>query len=62
ANVFCSQVLATDSIVEYLANNYVFWAWDVTSASNRTRLFETVRRCVGNQCVHRVGSIENDTF
>ncbi|CAF0972713.1 unnamed protein product [Rotaria sordida] len=62
ANVFCSQVLSADSIVEYLANNYVLWAWDVTSDGNRTRLLETLRRCVGNQCAQRVGSTENDSF
>lgn len=37
ANVFCSQILAADSMIEYLANNYVFWAWDVTSNNNKTR-------------------------
>lgn len=26
------------------------------------RLFETLRRCVGNQCVQRVGSLDNDMF
>ena len=26
------------------------------------RLFETLRRCVGNQCVQRVGSVESDIF
>ncbi|CAF4030439.1 unnamed protein product [Adineta steineri] len=62
ANVFCSQVLTTDSIIEYLANNYVLWAWDVTSDANRTKLFGALRRCVGNQCTQRVGSMENDGF
>ncbi|CAF3956685.1 unnamed protein product, partial [Rotaria sp. Silwood1] len=37
ANVFCSQVLSADSILEYLANNYVLWAWDVTYDGNRKR-------------------------
>ncbi|CAF4955675.1 unnamed protein product, partial [Rotaria sp. Silwood1] len=35
ANVFCSQVLSADSILEYLANNYVLWAWDVTYDGNQ---------------------------
>ncbi|CAF0993042.1 unnamed protein product [Adineta ricciae] len=62
ANVFCAQVLALDSTIEYLANNYVFWAWDVTSDVNRTRLLETLRRCVGNQCAQRVGCMEKNDF
>jgi hypothetical protein len=37
ANVFCAQVLAGETIVEYLANNYVVWAWDMTSDANRIR-------------------------
>ncbi|CAF3923920.1 unnamed protein product, partial [Rotaria sp. Silwood1] len=62
ANVFCSQVLSADSILEYLANNYVLWAWDVTYDGNRKRLFETLRRCVGNQCAQRVGAMEHNSF
>ncbi|CAF3053465.1 unnamed protein product, partial [Rotaria sp. Silwood2] len=62
ANVFCSQVLSADSIVEYLANNYVLWAWDITNDGNRKRLFETLRRCIGNQCAQRVGAMESDSF
>ncbi|CAF4351088.1 unnamed protein product [Rotaria sp. Silwood2] len=62
ANVFCSQVLSADSIVEYLANNYVLWAWDSTNDGNRKRLFETLRRCIGNQCAQRVGAMESDSF
>ena len=34
---FCTQVLAGETTVEYLANNYVVWAWDMTSDANRTR-------------------------
>ncbi|CAF3815531.1 unnamed protein product, partial [Rotaria sp. Silwood1] len=62
ANVFCSQVLSADSILEYLVNNYVLWAWDVTYDGNRKRLFETLRRCVGNQCAQRVGAMEHNSF
>ena len=37
SNVFCSQLLCADSIVSFLNQNFVTWAWDVTSLKNRER-------------------------
>jgi hypothetical protein len=62
ANVFCTQVLAGETIIEYLANNYVVWAWDITSDSNRTRLIETFKRCVGQQYVQRIATMDKDSY
>ncbi|XP_064606655.1 FAS-associated factor 1-like [Liolophura sinensis] len=38
ANVFCSQVLCSESVVNYLSSNFITWAWDLTHESNRKRL------------------------
>lgn len=37
-NLFCKQLLCLDKIIEYLMNNYILWAWDVTFESNARRL------------------------
>jgi hypothetical protein len=34
SNLFCKQLLCHDKIIEFLLNNYVLWAWDVTFQSN----------------------------
>lgn len=37
ANVFCSQILCTESVVTFLSNNFITWGWDLTSHTNRAR-------------------------
>jgi hypothetical protein len=34
SNLFCKQLLCHEKIIDYLLNNYVLWAWDVTFQSN----------------------------
>lgn len=41
ANVFCSQILCSESIVTYLSNFFITWAWDVTSDVNKSRCVVT---------------------
>lgn len=36
-NVFCSQMLCAESIVSYLSQNFITWAWDMTKEANRAR-------------------------
>lgn len=73
-------MLAGETIVEYLANNYVVWAWDITSDANRTRyiqyslrkkkssllfsfrLIETFKRCIGQQYVQRIATMDKDSY
>lgn len=33
-NVFCSQVLCTESVVSFLTSNFIIWGWDLTLPSN----------------------------
>lgn len=37
SNVFCSQMMCADSIVAYLSQNFITWAWDVTKEANKAR-------------------------
>ncbi|KAG8132390.1 hypothetical protein E2320_010247, partial [Naja naja] len=34
-NVFCSQMLCAESIVSYLSQNFITWAWDMTKEANQ---------------------------
>lgn len=36
-NMFCSQMLCAESIVSYLSQNFITWAWDLTKDANRAR-------------------------
>ncbi|KAF5901476.1 FAS-associated factor 1, partial [Clarias magur] len=35
SNVFCSQMMCAESIVSYLSQNFITWAWDVTKEANK---------------------------
>lgn len=35
-NVFCTQLLCSETVVSYLTLNFVSWAWDITFESNKT--------------------------
>ncbi|CAC5398875.1 FAF1 [Mytilus coruscus] len=48
SNVFCSQVLCSDSIVNYLSNNFVTWAWDLSLETNNARLITLAKRHFGS--------------
>ncbi|GAA6106182.1 FAS-associated factor 1 isoform X1 [Tachysurus ichikawai] len=37
SNVFCSQMMCAESIVSYLSQNFITWAWDVTKEANKAR-------------------------
>ncbi|UJR27936.1 hypothetical protein I4U23_009196 [Adineta vaga] len=62
ANVFCAQVLAAETIIEYLANNYVVWAWDMTCDANRIRLLEMFKRCLGPTYTQQIFRMEKDAY
>lgn len=37
SNVFCSQILCSESVVNYLSSNFITWAWDMTHETNCAR-------------------------
>uniref|UniRef100_A0A0P5N633 FAS-associated factor n=1 Tax=Daphnia magna TaxID=35525 RepID=A0A0P5N633_9CRUS len=44
SNVFCTQVLCSESIASFLSANFIIWGWDLTATSNRLRLLNTIAR------------------
>ncbi|CAF3881917.1 unnamed protein product [Adineta steineri] len=39
-NVFCSNIFCSDTLIEYLLDNYIVWPWDITYESNRNKLIQ----------------------
>lgn len=52
SNVFCSQMMCADSIVSYLGQNFITWAWDVTKEANKARYQNQPQGCVICQLCH----------
>lgn len=37
ANVFCTQLLGCETVVQMLSANFVVWGWDFTHESNKRK-------------------------
>ncbi|VVC26983.1 Hypothetical protein CINCED_3A001994 [Cinara cedri] len=47
SNVFCTQLLCFESVVQYLNANFIVWGWDMTHAANRNRLLQSASQALG---------------
>ncbi|XP_057654050.1 FAS-associated factor 1 [Diorhabda carinulata] len=47
-NVFCTQLLGFESVMQMFENNFVLWGWDITFESNRRRLQQSVTTSLGS--------------
>ncbi|XP_067893255.1 FAS-associated factor 1 [Heterodontus francisci] len=61
-NVFCSQLLCAESIVSYLSQNFITWAWDVTRESNRARFLSMCTRHFGSVVAQTIRTYKTDQF
>lgn len=48
SNVFCTQLLGVESVMQLIERNFVLWGWDLTFETNRTRLQNSVNNCLGS--------------
>ncbi|MEE6495498.1 hypothetical protein FKM82_002065 [Ascaphus truei] len=62
ANVFCSQMLCAESIVSYLSQNFITWAWDMTKEPNRARFLTFCTRHFGSVVAQTVRTQKTDQF
>uniref|UniRef100_A0A665V8Z8 UBX domain-containing protein n=1 Tax=Echeneis naucrates TaxID=173247 RepID=A0A665V8Z8_ECHNA len=62
SNVFCSQMMCADSIVSYLSQNFITWAWDVTKETNKARLLTMCTRHFGSAVTQTIRTYKTDQF
>ncbi|KAF7667085.1 hypothetical protein LDENG_00078900 [Lucifuga dentata] len=62
SNVFCSQMMCADSIVSYLSQNFITWAWDVTKEANKARLLTICTRHFGSVVAQTIRTYKTDQF
>ncbi|XP_061635169.1 FAS-associated factor 1 [Phyllopteryx taeniolatus] len=62
SNVFCSQMMCADSIVSYLSQNFITWAWDVTKEPNKARLLTICTRHFGSVVTQTIRTYKTDQF
>ncbi|KAF3690936.1 FAS-associated factor 1 [Channa argus] len=61
-NVFCSQMMCADSIVSYLSQNFITWAWDITKEANKARLLTMCTRHFGSVVTQTIRTYKTDQF
>lgn len=62
SNVFCSQMMCADSIVSYLSQNFITWAWDVSKEANKARLLTMCTRHFGSVVTQTIRTYKTDQF
>lgn len=61
-NVFCTQLLCSETIVTFLALNFLSWAWDLTFESNKSRFLGNVTQHLGIAASATIRSIAVDNL
>ena len=52
SNIFCSQLLCAESVVNLLSANFISWAWDLTGKEQKEALVQLWAVCVCFVCVY----------
>jgi len=60
SNVFCSQILCAESVVNFLSSNYLTWGWDLTYEGNKARLLTIVTRHFGSVAASTIRNFKPD--
>jgi len=61
-NVFCAQVLCSESVVSFLNENFVTFGWDMTHSSNKQRAVNMITRHFGSVASSTVRNVDVERF
>ncbi|XP_019876721.1 FAS-associated factor 1 [Aethina tumida] len=59
-NVFCTQLLGFESVMQIIEKNIVLWGWDITFESNRAKLQTAVTNALGTTAAMSLRNIAID--
>ncbi|KAF6034152.1 FAF1 [Bugula neritina] len=60
ANIFCQQVLCSETIVNYLSANFITWGWDITLPVNKRRFLTMFSQIAGRDATDLVKEMRVD--
>ncbi|XP_063989568.1 FAS-associated factor 1 [Diachasmimorpha longicaudata] len=61
-NVFCTQLLGCETVLQLLSANFIVWGWDFTHESNMQKFFHSVTQSLGMIGSEAVRNIDIDTL
>ncbi|XP_003703822.1 fas associated factor casp isoform X1 [Megachile rotundata] len=62
ANVFCTQLLSCETVLQVLSANFIVWGWDITCESNKQRFLSSVKQTLGSVATLAMKNIDVDTL
>ncbi|XP_046751610.1 FAS-associated factor 1 isoform X1 [Diprion similis] len=62
ANVFCTQLLGFETVLQLLSANFIVWGWDFTHESNKRKFLSAINRTLGPVAALTVRNIDVDTL
>ncbi|XP_076178069.1 fas associated factor casp isoform X2 [Ptiloglossa arizonensis] len=62
ANVFCTQLLGSETVLQVLSANFIVWGWDITYESNKLRFLFSVKQTLGSVAALAMKNIDVDTL
>lgn len=62
ANVFCTQLLGFETVLQLLSANFIVWGWDITYESNKERFLLSVKQTLGSIAALALRNIDVDTL
>ncbi|KZC10917.1 FAS-associated factor 1 [Dufourea novaeangliae] len=62
ANVFCTQLLGFETVLQVLSANFIVWGWDITYESNKQRFLLSVKQTLGSVAALAMKNIDVDTL
>ncbi|XP_043578100.1 FAS-associated factor 1 isoform X2 [Bombus pyrosoma] len=62
ANVFCTQLLSCEAVLQVLSANFIVWGWDITFESNKQKFLSSVKQSLGSFATLAMENIDVDTL
>ncbi|XP_033310087.1 FAS-associated factor 1 isoform X1 [Bombus bifarius] len=62
ANVFCTQLLSCEAVLQVLSANFIVWGWDITFESNKQKFLSSVKQTLGSFATLAMENIDVDTL
>ncbi|CAK9830976.1 FAS-associated factor 1 [Anthophora retusa] len=62
ANVFCTELLSCEAVLQVLSANFIVWGWDITFDSNKQRFISSVKQTLGLFATLAMENIDVDTL
>ncbi|XP_076245106.1 fas associated factor casp isoform X2 [Calliopsis andreniformis] len=62
SNIFCTNLLGCETVLQVLSENFIVWGWDITFESNKQMFLLSVKQTLGSVAALAMNNIDVDTL